>query len=145
MLVETLDLAKLRAVDTEALGERGQYLPALYFAFNAKDDAVSTDFAPLTRQRQSRHRHSRTDPPHPSRTARSCRPSHRIRDRTRRIRRPHRDPPRTTASAAAPLPPPPATRRATPSITSWTRLEPHCRDADMRGPSARACSIRCGC
>jgi hypothetical protein len=49
VLVETLDLAKLRAVDTEALGELGHYLPALFFAFNPEDDAVSTDFAPLTR------------------------------------------------------------------------------------------------
>jgi len=49
VLVETLDLAKLRAVDSEALVETGQYLPALFLGFNAKDDAVSTDFAPLTR------------------------------------------------------------------------------------------------
>jgi hypothetical protein len=49
VLEETLDLAKLRAVDTETLGEAAQYLPALYLAFNARDDAVSTDFAPLTR------------------------------------------------------------------------------------------------
>jgi len=49
VLVETLDMAKLRAVDTEALGELAHYLPALFFAFNANDDAVSTDFAPLTR------------------------------------------------------------------------------------------------
>lgn len=48
VLAETLDLAKLRAVDIESLGETGQYLPALYLAFNAKDDAVSTDFASLT-------------------------------------------------------------------------------------------------
>ena len=50
VLVETLDLAKLRAVDAEALGATAaQYLPALFFAFNANDEAVSTDFAPLTR------------------------------------------------------------------------------------------------
>jgi hypothetical protein len=49
VLVETLDLAKLRAVDAEALGELAHYLPALFFAFNAEDDAVSTDFAPITR------------------------------------------------------------------------------------------------
>jgi hypothetical protein len=49
VLLETLDLAKLRTVDTEALGELAQYLPALFFAFNAEDDAVSTDFTPLTR------------------------------------------------------------------------------------------------
>jgi hypothetical protein len=49
VLTETLDMAKLRAVDCEALGELAQYLPALYLAFNANDDAVSTDFAQLTR------------------------------------------------------------------------------------------------
>jgi hypothetical protein len=48
VLVETLDLAKLRAIDIEALGEMAHYLPALFFAFNAKNDAVSTDFAALT-------------------------------------------------------------------------------------------------
>jgi hypothetical protein len=49
VLIETLDLAKLRAIDSESLGDAAQYLPALMLAFNAKDDAVSTDFAPLTR------------------------------------------------------------------------------------------------
>jgi hypothetical protein len=49
VLVETLDLAKLRAVDAEALGEIGHYMPALYFAFNTNDEVVSTDFAQLTR------------------------------------------------------------------------------------------------
>ncbi len=49
VLFETLDLAKIRALDPETLGELAQHLPALYFAFNAKDDVVSTDFAPLTR------------------------------------------------------------------------------------------------
>ncbi|CAG1012344.1 hypothetical protein BURK2_04497 [Burkholderiales bacterium] len=48
VLVETLDLAKLRAIDTSLLGAAAQYLPALYVPFNAADDAVSTDFAPLT-------------------------------------------------------------------------------------------------
>ena len=48
VLVETLDLAKLRAVDPSLLGPAAQYLPALYIPFNAADDAVSTDFAPLT-------------------------------------------------------------------------------------------------
>ncbi|MEJ8850705.1 hypothetical protein [Variovorax rhizosphaerae] len=43
VLLETLDLAKLRAVDPEALAGTAQYLPALYLAFNAKDDVVSTD------------------------------------------------------------------------------------------------------
>jgi hypothetical protein len=49
VLVETLDLAKLRAVDAEALGEIGHYMPALFFAFNTNDEVVSTDFAQLTR------------------------------------------------------------------------------------------------
>jgi len=49
VLAETLDLAKLRAIDPEALTGTAQYLPALYLAFNAKDDVVSTDAAPLTR------------------------------------------------------------------------------------------------
>jgi hypothetical protein len=47
VLDETRDLAKLRAVDAEMLGEVAQHLPALALAFNAKDDAVSTDAAPL--------------------------------------------------------------------------------------------------
>jgi len=49
VLVETLDLAKLRAVDAEALGEIGHYMPALFFAFNTNDEVVSTDFEQLTR------------------------------------------------------------------------------------------------
>ena len=49
VLVETLDLVKLRAVDTSLLGAAAQYLPALYVPFNPADDAVSTDFASLTR------------------------------------------------------------------------------------------------
>jgi hypothetical protein len=49
VLLETLELAKLRAVDPQALGELGQYLPALYFGLNDANAAVSTDFAPLTR------------------------------------------------------------------------------------------------
>ncbi|MGJ7510127.1 hypothetical protein [Variovorax sp. GT1P44] len=49
VLAETLDLAKLRAIDPEALTGTAQYLPALYLAFNAKDDVVSTDAAALAR------------------------------------------------------------------------------------------------
>jgi hypothetical protein len=48
VLVETLDLAKLRAVDAESLGEIGHYMPALFFAFNTNDEVASTDFAQLT-------------------------------------------------------------------------------------------------
>jgi hypothetical protein len=49
VLVETLDLARIRALDAEALTDAAQYLPGLYLAFNANDHAVSTDFAALTR------------------------------------------------------------------------------------------------
>ena len=48
VLLETLDLAKLRAVDAESLGEIGHYMPALFFAFNTNDEVVSTDFTHLT-------------------------------------------------------------------------------------------------
>jgi hypothetical protein len=48
VLAETLDLAKLRAVDSSLLGAAAQYLPALYVPFNSTDAAVSTDFVPLT-------------------------------------------------------------------------------------------------
>jgi hypothetical protein len=44
VLLETLDLARIRAVDPDALDEVGHYLPALYFAFNAAGDTVSIDF-----------------------------------------------------------------------------------------------------
>jgi hypothetical protein len=46
-VLEALDLAKLRAVDPDALGALGHYLPALYFAYNAggpETEAVSVDF-----------------------------------------------------------------------------------------------------
>lgn len=43
-LNETLDLAKLRAVDGELLGALGQLTPAVYLAANAANDTVSTDF-----------------------------------------------------------------------------------------------------
>jgi hypothetical protein len=45
VLRETLDLAKLRAVDTEALSQLGHFLPALFFASNARGKTVSTDFS----------------------------------------------------------------------------------------------------
>ena len=47
VLLETLDLARVRAVDSEALDEVGHYLPALYFAFNAAGETVSTDFTTI--------------------------------------------------------------------------------------------------
>jgi hypothetical protein len=43
-LHETLDLAKIRAVDGELLGALGQLAPAIYLSTNAANDAVSTDF-----------------------------------------------------------------------------------------------------
>jgi hypothetical protein len=47
VLLETLDLARVRAVDSEALNEVGHYLPALYFAFNVLNETVSTDFSTI--------------------------------------------------------------------------------------------------
>jgi hypothetical protein len=44
VLLETLDLARMRAVDSDALNEVGHYLPALYLACNTAGDTVSTDF-----------------------------------------------------------------------------------------------------
>jgi hypothetical protein len=44
VLLETLEWAKLRCVDPEALGELGHFLPALYFADNAARDTVAVDF-----------------------------------------------------------------------------------------------------
>jgi hypothetical protein len=44
-VLETIELAKLRAVDIDTLVKLGQYLPALYFAFNVANDTVSTDFS----------------------------------------------------------------------------------------------------
>jgi len=46
-VLEALDLARLRAVDPDALGAFGHYLPALYFAYNTggpQTDAVSVNF-----------------------------------------------------------------------------------------------------
>lgn len=40
ILLETLELSKLRAVDSAALGDLGQYLPALYFAFNSANETI---------------------------------------------------------------------------------------------------------
>src|SRR6185437_13519646 len=46
-VLEALELAKLRAVDSDALSNLGHFLPALYFAYNAggpQVEAISTDF-----------------------------------------------------------------------------------------------------
>jgi hypothetical protein len=45
ILHETLDLAKIRTVDLELLGDYAQLLPAVYLAANAANDTVSTDLA----------------------------------------------------------------------------------------------------
>jgi hypothetical protein len=47
VLLETLDLARIRAVDPDSLDEIGHYLPALYFASNSAADTVSIDFSKL--------------------------------------------------------------------------------------------------
>ncbi|MGZ9257734.1 MAG: hypothetical protein ACXW50_25175, partial [Candidatus Binatia bacterium] len=47
VLLETLDLARIRAVDPDALDEVGHYLPALYFACNTAGHAVSSDFTTI--------------------------------------------------------------------------------------------------
>jgi hypothetical protein len=47
VLLEALDLARIRAVDPEALDEIGHYIPSLYFAANSAGDAISTDFSRL--------------------------------------------------------------------------------------------------
>ncbi|HLO02257.1 MAG TPA: hypothetical protein VK191_04010, partial [Symbiobacteriaceae bacterium] len=47
ILRETLDLAKLRAVDPAALGQAGHFLPAIYLAHNTANATVSTDLKPL--------------------------------------------------------------------------------------------------
>jgi hypothetical protein len=44
ILLETLELAKLRLVDQDAMHELDHYLPALYFGLNATGDAVATHF-----------------------------------------------------------------------------------------------------
>ncbi len=43
VLLETLDLARLRGVDPAALGDIAHYLPATHLAFNVNADAVSSD------------------------------------------------------------------------------------------------------
>jgi len=45
VLLEALDLARIRAVDPDALDEAGHFLPALTFASNISGDTVSTDFS----------------------------------------------------------------------------------------------------
>jgi hypothetical protein len=47
VLQETLELAKIRAVDLDSVTEVGQILPALYFALNLQGATVSTNFATM--------------------------------------------------------------------------------------------------
>ena len=47
VLLETLDLACVRAIDPEALDEVRHFLPALYFAVNTAGETVSTDLTKL--------------------------------------------------------------------------------------------------
>jgi hypothetical protein len=47
VLLETLDLARIRAVDSDALNEVNHYLPATYFACNVNGDTVATDFTKI--------------------------------------------------------------------------------------------------
>ena len=48
VLLETLDLLRLRAVGPALLGDVAHFLPATYLAFNAHGDAVSSDLNLLT-------------------------------------------------------------------------------------------------
>jgi hypothetical protein len=48
VLIETMDLAKMRMVDPSLLGEVQHFLPALYFASNAENDTVAMDWTQLT-------------------------------------------------------------------------------------------------
>ena len=43
VLLETLELSKLRMVDSDAMVELDQYLPAMYITTNTANEAVSTD------------------------------------------------------------------------------------------------------
>jgi hypothetical protein len=44
-LDETFDLARIRAVDSDLLGDLGQLLPAIFLAANAQQETIETDFA----------------------------------------------------------------------------------------------------
>lgn len=44
---ETLELARIRAVDAELLGELGQLVPSVFLTVNTADEAISTKFAEL--------------------------------------------------------------------------------------------------
>jgi len=44
VIEDTFELSQIRTMDASALGDRGRFLPALYFAANASEDTVSTRF-----------------------------------------------------------------------------------------------------
>jgi hypothetical protein len=48
VLLETMALARVRAVDLGSVTQAGQVLPALYFPFNLEEDTVSMRLAPFT-------------------------------------------------------------------------------------------------
>ena len=47
VLLETIDLARIRTVDLETFNDLGHYLPGLYFAVNQERETASIDFATL--------------------------------------------------------------------------------------------------
>ena len=49
VLLETLDLARLRLVDVDTLREAGHFAPAIFTAFNAANDTTSTDLTRAAR------------------------------------------------------------------------------------------------
>ncbi|MBU8919332.1 hypothetical protein BGM25_25165 [Bacillus sp. FJAT-29953] len=51
ILLETLELSKLRAVDSAALGDLGQYLPALYFAFNSANETIGMNLYDFSKEK----------------------------------------------------------------------------------------------
>jgi hypothetical protein len=48
VIAESIDLAKIRAVDAEQVGTLGQMLPAIFLADNPSEDTISTKFAGFT-------------------------------------------------------------------------------------------------
>ena len=50
ILKQTLDLAKIRAVDRDLLGDYGQILPMMYLAANYANDTVATSFSGCLQQ-----------------------------------------------------------------------------------------------
>jgi hypothetical protein len=50
-LLETLDLAHLRAVDPDTLPQVGHFLPGLFFARNVNQDTIEVDFSQFAQQK----------------------------------------------------------------------------------------------